>query len=214
MSDNDISANRFIKIYEDDGEIPDHNIYNIELIKKLWPSQRRKLNVLDAGCAWGNVTNALKEMGHLTLGIDIQPIYIAAAQKRYPDNDFRIASIMEDLSDLTPEGGWDVIVTTEVIEHLFAPQRFLINMSKVLKPSGWVLIGTPYHGFFKNIAISLIDGWDKHFMAAEEGGHIKFFSKRTLAAMLRQTGFEPLQFACAGRAPLLWRGMMWSAIKG
>lgn len=171
------------------------------------------MKVLDAGCAFGIVTKAIKDLGHDVVGIDIQKEYIDTARELFPDIQFEIASVTDTLSHIAPEDGWDVIISTEVIEHLYAPQQFLINMGAYLKKGGTLLIGTPYHGYLKNITIALINGFDKHFMVDEEGGHVKFFSPKTLAEMLRQTGYEPQEYLCAGRFAPLWKGMMYKAIK-
>ena len=205
-------SSKYVKLYEYTGDIPDHNIYNVDLATRLFP-EGRNLKVLDAGCAFGIVTKAIKDLGHEVIGIDIQEEYIRTARNLFPGIRFEVESVTGDLKHLMPKGGWDVIVSTEVIEHLYAPQRFLENMNKHLKSGGTLLIGTPYHGYFKNLAIALVNKFDYHFMVDEEGGHIKFFSPKTLAAMLRQTGFEPIDYLCAGRCLLIWRGMMYKAIK-
>lgn len=170
-------SSTFTKLYEQKAKIPDHNMYNARLVSKLLPSGK-KLSVLDAGCGFGFITNSIKELGHNVLGIDAQEYYIDCARKSYPDIRFEVVSVMNDLSQLAPDDGWDVIVSTEVIEHIYAPQQFLVNVGKQLKKGGVILIGTPYHGYLKNLTIALINGFDKHFMVAEEGGHIKFFPPR------------------------------------
>jgi len=102
----------------------------------------------------------------------------------------------------------DVITAIEVIEHLFDPERFLVNAAKMLRPGGRLLLSTPYHGYLKNLAISLGNGWDKHFGVHQPGGHIKFFSPATLERMLLKTGFTGLKFTFVGRYPLLWKSMI------
>jgi hypothetical protein len=46
-----------------------------------------------------------------------------------------------------------------------------------------------------------------------DGGHIKFFSRRTLAALVSGSGFTDLSFSYFGRAPLLWKSMVCTARK-
>ena len=52
---------------------------------------------------------------------------------------------------------------------------------------------------------------DYHLSALWEGGHIKFWSRRTLAILLREAGYHHLVFTGAGRIPYLWRHMVFSA---
>jgi 2-polyprenyl-3-methyl-5-hydroxy-6-metoxy-1,4-benzoquinol methylase len=194
-------------VYDFDGTIPEHNVYNIALMRRLLPSAHG-LRVLDAGCCYGHITKAIADLGHHVVGIDLEPTYVENARTLYPGLRFELISVTDSLAAITPPGGFDVVVATEVIEHLFAPQRFLRNMHAVLKPGGVILVSTPYHGYLKNLAIALINGFDKHFMVQQEGGHIKFFSPKTLRAMLVATGFRPDRHLHAGRFVPFWKGMM------
>ena len=72
---------------------------------------------------------------------------------------------------------------------------------------GEMIISTPYHGYLKNLLISLLNGWDKHFTVLLDGGHIKFWSKKTLSQLLNEFGFSIIDFKGAGRFPYLWKSM-------
>ena len=107
-----------------------------------------------------------------------------------------------------PQEGYDFILSTEVIEHLFSPHQYMQNLHEWLKPEGHLLITTPYHGYIKNLTIALTNKFDAHMTSLWEGGHIKFFSKKTLSVLLRENGFEPIEFKGCGRIPYLWKSMM------
>ena len=47
----------------------------------------------------------------------------------------------------------------------------------------------PHHGNLKNCAFALSGKLDAHFSALWDGGHIKFWSRRTLTALLQEAGF-------------------------
>jgi hypothetical protein len=55
--------------------------------------------------------------------------------------------------------------------------------------------------------------WDRHANPLWDGGHIKLWSRTTLSALLREAGFENLQFRGAGRCPALWMTMIMSGDK-
>ncbi len=76
-----------------------------------------------------------------------------------------------------------------------------------------MVLSTPYHGYLKNLAISLIGGWDRHFTVHWEGGHIKFFSKRTLVRMAAAVGFRNIEFYGAGRLSGLWKSVVMTGRK-
>jgi len=110
-------------------------------------------------------------------------------------------------------GAADCVVSLEVVEHMFFPRRLFEASFRLLVAGGHLLVSTPYHGYLKNLGISLIGGWDRHFGVEVDGGHIKFFSKATIAKMAFQSGFREPRFRGVGRAPWLWKSMIMSIKK-
>jgi len=78
---------------------------------------------------------------------------------------------------------------------------------------GRFICTTPYHGYWKNLAISFAGGWDKHADPLFDGGHIKLFSRKTLSALMVEAGFGELQFHGVGRLPCLWKSMVIGSTK-
>ncbi len=113
---------------------------------------------------------------------------------------------MEDLDNALPP--FDVVISTEVVEHCYAPRLWAAAAYASLKPGGLFLCSTPYHGYLKNCALALTGKLDAHFTALWEGGHIKFWSRRSLAQLLSEAGFVELRFAGAGRLPWTWKSML------
>jgi len=186
----------------------DH-FYNLAAINELLPEGR--LNILDVGCGNGYIASRLAAMGHKVTALDASEDGILLARKAYPDVRFEVHSAYDDLRPLV--GQVDLVVSSEVIEHLYSPRQFLQNIHQVLKPGGHLILTTPYHGYLKNLALSLFNHWDKHFTVDWEGGHIKFFSERSLALMLDQHGFRYIVFNNAGRVRWLWKSMVCRAEK-
>ncbi len=96
----------------------------------------------------------------------------------------------------------------EVLEHLYSPVKYLKNIYNWLDNPGYLILTTPYHGYFKNLLIVLFNKFDKHFDPLWEGGHIRFFSTKTLHKILRETGFYPIRFYGSGRFPFLWKSII------
>jgi 2-polyprenyl-6-hydroxyphenyl methylase/3-demethylubiquinone-9 3-methyltransferase len=145
--------------------------------------------------------------------VDASEDGVALARGKYPQVRFEVRSAYDDLGNLGPTGGFDLAVSTEVIEHLHSPARFLKAVHAALRPRGRLVLSTPYHGFAKNLGLALFNAWDRHFTADWEGGHIKFFSRRTLGLALQRAGFEVVGFHGAGRLPYLWKSMVVTAEK-
>lgn len=164
------------------------------------------LKILDAGCGNGLLTAKLAALGHSVVGIDVAEDGIEIARKNYPDIRFEVHSGYDDFHDIVDQV--DVVISTEVVEHLFTPPLYMKSVFNILRPGGALIVTTPYHGFLKNLALSLTNKWDHHHTVAWEGGHIKFFSPATLTAMLSEAGFVNFRFNNAGRVRWLWKSMV------
>ena len=159
--------------------------------------------ILDAGCGNGQLVGVLQSLGYDVTGVDGDEGGIRVARDLYPDAKFEVGLFGD-----APPGRFDMVCSTEVIEHLYAPHELARYCYDALKPGGTLVISTPYHGYLKNLVLALVGGWDAHFTATWHGGHIKFGSRKTLSAMLEQVGFRIAAFKGAGRYPFLWKSMI------
>lgn len=116
-----------------------------------------------------------------------------------------------DLPSQLLNNQFDVVISAEVIEHLFCPKELLKNAKKCLKPGGQLILTTPYHGYFKNLVLAASGKLDQHFTVHWDSGHIKFFSPTTLSSFLTTEGYTDVQFKFAGRLPYLWKSMLCSS---
>jgi len=118
-------------------------------------------------------------------------------------------TILQKLGELP----FDIVISTEVVEHLYAPREWARGCFGALRPGGRFICTTPYHGYLKNLVISLAGKWDSHANPLWDGGHIKLWSKRTLTKLLSEVGFRNFEFRGAGRLPGLWMTMIVRAEK-
>lgn len=175
----------------------------IELLRGL--GARR---VLDLGCGNGHLAGGLKQRGWDVVGVDPDAGGVALARSSFPEVRFYRTGVSSDPTELlSHEAPFEAVVSTEVIEHLYAPRLLPIYAARVLGPRGHLILTTPYHGYWKNLAVSLFDRWDHHHTALWEGGHVKFFSRATLTRLLEENGFEVTGFHGVGRLPWLWKSM-------
>lgn len=171
-------------------------------------------SVLDLGCGNGQLCSQLCAAGFDAVGVDTDQAGIAIARAAYPAIHFYHSGINEDPTQLLHAEGrrcFDAVVSTEVIEHLFSPHLLPRYAHGLLRERGHLVISTPYHGYLKNLLLSLFDRWDHHHTALWHGGHIKFWSRYTLGQMLEGNGFAVTGFQGAGRVPLVWKSMIVTA---
>jgi 2-polyprenyl-3-methyl-5-hydroxy-6-metoxy-1,4-benzoquinol methylase len=170
--------------------------------------------VLDVGSGNGSLCSRLYSAGFSVVGVEQDLNGIQIARNTYPEIPFYQAEVQDAPSKLlSREGLFDAVVSTEVIEHLYSPHQLPQCAYLVLRPGGHLILSTPYHGYIKNLAISILNSWDKHHNPLWHGGHIKFWSKKTLSKLLKLEGFSVVEFHGVGRAPLLWKSMIITAIK-
>jgi 2-polyprenyl-6-hydroxyphenyl methylase/3-demethylubiquinone-9 3-methyltransferase len=101
-----------------------------------------------------------------------------------------------------------VVLSLEVVEHVYAPRDYARTVFDVLSPGGVAIVSTPYHGYWKNLALALTGRMDRHFTALWDHGHIKFWSMTTLGELLREAGFVDIRFQRVGRVPALAKSMI------
>lgn len=171
----------------------------------------KRAYILDTGCGGGYVTYSLWSSGYTNVyGFDASFSGIEVAKNTYPEiaDRFFLHDVYDHkLPENVPEN-YDVVLSIEVIEHLFLPRLYLKNVANWLKKDGLLILTTPYHGYIKNLIIAILNKYDVHHNPLWDFGHIKFFSKKTLFTLLEECGFKPIHFRGLGRFPFLWKSML------
>jgi 2-polyprenyl-3-methyl-5-hydroxy-6-metoxy-1,4-benzoquinol methylase len=160
--------------------------------------------VLDVGCGNGFTCGEFLRRGCKVVGIDLSEQGIELARRNYPAGRFEVLEADQNVLQNLEEEPFDIVVSTEVVEHLYAPRDWANGCFTALRPGGKFICTSPYHGYLKNLLISLSGGWDKHANPLWDGGHIKLWSRRTLSTLLNEAGFTSLQISGVGRLPGLW----------
>jgi 2-polyprenyl-3-methyl-5-hydroxy-6-metoxy-1,4-benzoquinol methylase len=181
-------------------------------IIEQYVSEHRVGSVLDIGCGTGTMARTLSAKGLSVVGVEPSSSGVDDARKNCPAATFYCLGIYDDPAKIA-EGPFDMAISTEVIEHVFYPRELPRFAHKKLKTGGILLVSTPYHGWLKNVAISVLGGWDKHHTVFWDGGHIKFWSRATLSQLLEEEGFEVIGFHGCGRGPYVWESMLLAARK-
>jgi 2-polyprenyl-6-hydroxyphenyl methylase/3-demethylubiquinone-9 3-methyltransferase len=140
------------------------------------------------------------------VGIDSSDSGVAIANSSFPHLKIAVGSAYDDLA--SRYGDFPVVVSLEVIEHLYDPRIYAKNLFDLVRPGGVALVSTPYHGYVKNLALAVTGRFDAHFTALWDGGHIKFWSVSTLTILLEEAGFSGVTFRFVGRFPAIAKSMI------
>jgi 2-polyprenyl-3-methyl-5-hydroxy-6-metoxy-1,4-benzoquinol methylase len=182
----------------------------------LWPGVLNELQrlgatpkrILDAGCGSGAFSKRLHDQfGCNVYGCDLSESGIALARNNVPECRFEFLSLYDDFVE-TFGTHFDVVVCVEVVEHLYDPKMFVTKVREALTSKGVFVLTTPYHGYLKNLMIAASGSCDAHYNPLNKGGHIKFWSKRTIVALLESAGFAVARISGVGRLPWLWKSMV------
>lgn len=173
-------------------------------IIRLLGSEKQK--ILDIGCGNGAMARVLRERGHEVWGCDWDQAGVNLANRIAPGR-FVQWDLNRPVKEF-PFRDFQAVISTEVIEHLFYPRTLFALARHVLPAGGRLIVTTPYHGYLKNLVLSLLNKWDWHHHVDHDGGHIKFFSLKTLRELMTQEGFEVEGWKGCGRCPGLWKSMV------
>ncbi len=191
---------------------PDHTFDYLIAPITLWLGNNKQQNILDVGCGNGYLAIYLVSKGFNAFGTDASEEGIAIAKQTHPDRFFVQDVSSERLPLELRHIKFNTIVSTEVIEHLYDPEGFIKFCGNILEPGGQIIISTPYHGYLKNLMLSIFNKWDSHMSPLWRGGHIKMWSRKTLSQALTNAGFKVVVFKGAGRFPYFWKSMVIKAV--
>lgn len=146
--------------------------------------------VLDLGCGAGEFSAALTEAGARPIGVDVAAEPLRRAAARVPGLDLRRWPDGEPLP--LDDSSVDVVWAGEVIEHVADLAPWLSEVRRVLRPRGALLLTTPHHGPLTLLRLALSRRrFAVHFEPRSD--HLRFFSPRTLRALLDDLGFDVAQ---------------------
>ena len=194
----------------DNDQLSGEHAYILPVLRKKMKNANAE-TTLDIGCGNGSVARQLMNEGFDMYGIDASEKGITLAKAKHPDRFFLVDVTENKLHKDLAGKRFDTIISVEVIEHLYDPRAFVLLCKSILldNPQGGNLIlTTPYHGYFKNLILALTGKLDNHFSVLWDGGHIKFWSKKTMTKLLEEAGFTVEEFSGAGRIPFLWKSMI------
>lgn len=168
-----------------------------------------RLHILDIGCGIGTIPYYLGSLGYRVTGIDFDAESIADCEKnnRYPNVDFQ----QGNAESLDMRRKYDVVIATEILEHMEHPELGLQTILRNLKddgigiisvPNGWCLWEAVIGRFIQK---GFIGSWiykSPRFYNKLTGGdnpfnsknvycfHVNFFSYKSFKRLVESNGFK------------------------
>lgn len=156
--------------------------------------------VLDLGCGEGRFSRALRDHGALPVGVDVAQEAIDRARAANPWLEAR--HVPEGAPLPFADQSFDAVWAGEVLEHVVDTVALVAELRRVLGFGGVLLVTTPYHGRVATAVLALRGGaFEQHFDPRTD--HLRFFTARSVAGLLRDGGFKDVATVCVGGPPLL-----------
>ena len=146
----------------------------------------RGRRALDVGAADGFLAELLTRQGWQVTALERDPAQAAKVRWRCHE------VIVGDLDQAAPrlQGFFDAIIYGDVLEHLNDPLPVLVALDRALAADGRVIVSVPNVAHLW-VRLSLALGrWDYADRGILDRTHLRFFTKRTFTALLRDAGLR------------------------
>jgi SAM-dependent methyltransferase len=179
----------------DDLEPPDLELRRSFALSHISASDR----VLDLGSGAGGLTSDLHSAAASVVGVDVAEAALQRARTRHPELSFLRAEIDGRLP--LEDNSFDVVWSSEVIEHVADTARWMSEVRRVLRPGGRLLLTTPSHGRLR-LAVGGLERYSEPLC-----DHLHLYTARSLRDLLTDFDFDQVEVRGAGGWPL-WRRLL------
>jgi 2-polyprenyl-3-methyl-5-hydroxy-6-metoxy-1,4-benzoquinol methylase len=192
--------------------ISNDDIYG--MVERVLVQHRLEGRVIDFGAGVGNLTRRLLQMKSFSEvhAVDIMPL---------PEG-LNVPWIQQDLNESIPGFGgyFDVVIASEVIEHLENPRHTIRELARLCRAGGHVIITTPNNESIRSLLALVLRG---HFVDFDKGwypGHITPVLRKDFTRMFTEAGLLPLEFgftrygSLPGRPIKTWQAVSFGLLKG
>lgn len=172
-----------------------NNSDDLKFIKELYDvlvNEIQKVEsgkILDVGCGNGNLFTILPDGKYELFGIDFSEKMIIEAKEKCGDK----ASFLVGDAEKLPfdDNSFDIIVCNASFHHYINPDIVLMEMQRVLKDGGKLLIGDPYMPTLVRPVINIITKF------SDEGDY-HFYGENEMKKIFLKNGLTPLSFQRTG----------------
>jgi len=167
--------------YDDPPENPDETP---SLLRGLIPHGAK---VLDIGCGTGSLTlAATRGLGAHVLGIEPDPRRAELARSR----GLKVVCASVDPHLLRRHGPFDVVILSDVLDHLAEPSELLAQLAGALSPGGTILASIPNVAHWTVRIRLLIGKFDYQPSGIMDATHLRWFTAYSIRMLFARCGFD------------------------
>jgi 2-polyprenyl-3-methyl-5-hydroxy-6-metoxy-1,4-benzoquinol methylase len=144
---------------------------------------------LDIGCSAGAFSRLLADVGFSpVVGIDVDASAVADARKTFGE---AAAFVVQSVESLEQSPKYNLVLCTEVLEHVRDPVAAVETIRRVLVPGGVAVISLPNAASLPYAVMRFAQARRRKTVDPELRDHLRFPFYRTLR-LLKRAGLEPI----------------------
>ncbi len=159
--------------------------YLLRSLQKAYRLIGKRPTVLDIGCGVGTIALYLSDFSQFVVGIDLSEravsIATLAAQSTNSHNARFYRSELRSFNQI-----FDLVVATEIIEHVPDEKDFLNKIYSSLSPGGVLLLSTP-------LTDNILVGTKLYNKFDLEVGHLRRYNQESIVSLLQEHRFEIIE---------------------
>ena len=156
--------------------------YEMGLIKSIFKKKKEEISILDFGAGWGFWLNYLKKNKFNVFAHEISETRIDFLKK----NNIKVIFDIKNI-----DNKFDFIYSEETFEHIPNPKETLINLSKILKDDGFIMLRFPSSFLFK---LKLNSRYNPSTDCAHPLEHINLLKRKSFEAMIEGSNLKIITF--------------------
>lgn len=173
--------------YETEKEIPEPTRISLESLLDSFEKYRQNNRILDVGCGEGWILELAMKKGWQAYGTEFSSKAIEICEKKGIK---MYSGVLQ--SEKIREKDFDVIVSSETIEHINNPREELANIHQLLRKGGIFYITTPNFNSYLRRMMK-----DKYAII-KYPEHLSYYTTTTLNKLLKETGFSKARLMTTG----------------
>jgi len=167
-----------------DGWMSDYDVYRrAKMIRKHLGARELGESCLEVGCGTGRISQSVRSVvGSMTV------TDLSEKLSREVGHRLNVSWMQQDACALSiPDDSFDVVISSECIEHTPYPVNALQEMVRVLKPGGVIVVTSPNKVWYPVIWLSMVTGVRKF------AGRENWLFPWEAARVLREAGVEEIE---------------------
>jgi 2-polyprenyl-3-methyl-5-hydroxy-6-metoxy-1,4-benzoquinol methylase len=147
--------------------------------------------ILEIGCATGGTGEAALATGRAGFyrGVEFDP---ESAERARPLLTDVVCANVETIDPALIADSYDVLILSEVLEHLIDPWGVMKTLAPFVKPGGRVFASSPNISHHRVIRALLAGRFDYEAAGVMDRTHVRWFTPASYRALFEEAGFETL----------------------